>query len=417
MNNQVNKTPTHYLSDVAREAARKAAVADFPKKMTDSVGKTPCFLVSEVPLRRNLEVLASVKKRTGAKIFIALKAFAMHRTFPIIREYLDGVCASGAIEAQLGRELFKKEVHTFGPAYSEEDIKKLMKYSDTIIFNSLGQWKKYRDLIAKSGRKIEIGLRVNPGYSEIKTDLYNPALPGAGMGVLANELEGEDLKEIDGLHFHALCEQNADVLARVLQSFERLYGKYIPQMKWVNFGGGHHITRADYDVELLVKTVNDFKKRYGVQVHMEPGEGVVLNAGVLISSVLDVIPRKGPRSKVGSDIAILDTSAETHMPDVIAMPYRPDIISAGDPEEKDRHTYRLRGLTCLAGDVIGEYSFASELKQGDRVVFLDMALYTMVKMTTFNGVKLPSLAFYNASTGKIEIVKEFGYEDYKDRLS
>lgn len=408
MGKNSSDSPVHYLNDTARAAARKAAVKDFQKTVTDRVD-TPCFLVSEAALRRNLEVIASVKKRTGAKLLIAIKAFAMHRTFPIIREYLDGVCASGAIEAQLGHDLFKREVHTFGPAYSEEDIQKLIKYSDTIIFNSINQWKRYRDLISKSGRKIEIGLRVNPGYAEVETDLYNPVLPGAGMGILASELEKEDLSGIDGLHFHALCEQNADVLVRVLQSFEKLYGKYIPKMKWVNFGGGHHITRADYDVELLIKTVNDFKKRYKVQVHLEPGEAIALNTGVLVSKVLDVVERKDV------DMVVLDTSAEAHMPDVLAMPYRPDVIDAGEPGGK-KYTYRFRGPTCLAGDVIGEYSFEEKLKPGDRVVFLDMALYTMVKTTTFNGVRLPSLAFYNAN-GKVEIIKEFGYEDYKNRLS
>ncbi len=372
--------------------------------------------MSEEPLRRNLELLASVKKRTGAKVLIALKSFAMYRTFPIIREYLDGVCASGPIEAQLGREIFGKEVHTFGPAYSEEDLGKLLKYSDVIIFNSLRQWKKYRKTIAKSGRKIEVGLRVNPMYSEIKSDLYNPSLPGAGLGVLPGELEGEDLEGIDGLHFHALCENNAEALSHVLKHFEKFYGRHISKMKWVNFGGGHHITRTDYNVGLLVRLVKDFKKRYGVQVHLEPGEAVVLNTGVLISTVLDVVHETALGKGEGMAVAILDTSAEAHMPDVLAMPYKPDIIGAGEKDEK-KYGYHLRGMTCLAGDVIGDYSFDSPLKAGSRVVFLDMSLYTMVKTTTFNGVRLPSIAFYNSRKQKTEILKRFGYEDYKQRLS
>ncbi len=413
MANDAGRQP-HYLNNLAREAAIKAAKEDFPEYITRKVKSTPCFLVSEKPLRRNLEVLASVKNRTGAKVLMALKAFAMHRTFPIIREYLDGVCASGPAESRLGRELFGKEVHTFGPAYSEEDMKELLKYSDIIIFNSVSQWKKYREAIAKCGRKIEIGLRVNPMYSEIDTDLYNPALPGAGLGILPEELDGESLEGVDGLHFHTLCENNADALAHVLKNFEKLYGKHVPKMKWVNFGGGHHITRIDYNVDLLVRLINDFKKKYGVQVHLEPGEAVVLNTGVLISRVLDVVHEKELDRDGG--VAILDTSAEAHMPDVLAMPYKPDIIGAGEKGEK-KYGYKLRGLTCLAGDIIGDYSFDKPLSEGSVIIFLDMALYTMVKTTTFNGIKLPSIAFYNGKAKEVEIVRSFGYADYLNRLS
>jgi carboxynorspermidine decarboxylase len=399
---------THYLNAAARKAARKAAAQDFPASLTNKVARTPCFLINEAPLRRNLEILADVKKRSGAKILVALKAFAMPRAFPIMKEYLDGVCASGPIEAELGRRFFGKGVHTFGPAYSEEAMKQLLAYSDAIIFNSVSQWKKYRKMIANNERKVEVGLRVNPGYSEIDTDLYNPVLPAAGMGILPEELEGEDLKGVDGLHFHALCEQGSETLGRVLKSFEKKYGKKIAKMKWVNFGGGHHITRSDYNRELLIKLIKDFKKKYGVQVHLEPGEAVVLNTGVLVSTILDVINRKG------KGILVMDTSAETQMPDVLAMPYQPDIVGVGE-KLKGKRNYILRGLTCLAGDIIGEYSFEKEPKVGDRLVFIDMALYTIVKMTTFNGVKLPYIAFYNAA-GHIELIKSFGYEDYKSRL-
>ncbi len=407
------KQVSHYLSDIAREAARNAAAADFSKEIIDKVMDTPCFLISEAPLRRNLEILAHVKKKTGAKILMALKAFAMPMAFPIIKEYLDGICASGPMEAQLGREFFGKEVHTFGPAYSEEDMKKLLKYSDAIIFNSVAQWKRYRGMIAKSKRKIEVGLRLNPKYSEIKADLYNPALPGAGMGIIPEELKGEDLEGVDGLHFHALCENNAGTLVHVLDHFEKLYGKYIPKMKWVNFGGGHHITRVDYDVDLLINTINAFKEKHGVEVHLEPGETISLNSGVLVSTVLDVMYRKEDGRE---GIAVLDASAHNHMPDVIKMPYKPDIIGAGEPGET-KHTYRLRGPTCVSMDIIGEYSFPKALKPGDRIVLLDMALYTFVQATTFNGIKLPSLAFYDAKTGRVEIAGDFGYEDYKSRLS
>lgn len=381
---------------------------NFPKAVTDSV-ESPCFLVNEGLLKRNAEILASIRKRAGAKVLLALKGFAMHSTFPLLSKYLDGTCASGPIEAQLGHDKFGKEVHTFSVAYSEEDMKNVIKYSDTIIFNSIAQWKKYRGMITKSGKKIDVGLRVNPGHSEVETDLYNPVIKGTRLGILAKDLEGEDLTGIDGLHFHALCEQNADVLVRVLKSFEKLYGKYLLKMKWVNFGGGHHITRKDYDVDLLIKTINNFKKRYKVQVHLEPGEAVALNAGVLVSTVLDIVHNE-------MDIAILNISAEAHMPDVLAQPYRPNIIGAGKPGEQ-KHTYKLGGLTCLAGDVIGDYSFANKLKIGDRVVFLDMAHYSMVKTTTFNGVKHPSIAIYNPETGKVKIIRRFGYKDYAERLS
>jgi len=378
---------------------------NFPKKITEGI-ETPCFIVSEDLLKKNLERISYVKEHTKAKIFLALKGFAMYSTFPLIRKYIDGISASGPIEARLGYEEFGKEVHTFAPAFSEDDIKKVMRYSDTIIFNSLSQWKKYRGLIANEKKRIEVGLRVNPGYSEVKTALYNTTLPGSRLGIQPGDLKGEDLEGVDGLHFHALCEQNSDVLARVLRVFEKNYRKYIKQIKWVNFGGGHHITRKDYDVRLLVKTVNDFKKRYGVQVYLEPGEAVALNAGVLVARVLDIIHN-------GMDIAILDTSAEAHMPDVLAAPYRPNIIGAGKAGEQE-YTYRLGGLTCLAGDVIGDYSFAKPLKVGDRIVFLDMAHYSMVKTTTFNGIRHPSIALY--SRGKVRIVKRFGYEAYKSKL-
>lgn len=380
---------------------------DFPKQVTDSVD-SPCFLVSEPLLKRNLEILGSVKKRTGAKVLMALKGFAMHSTFPLISRYLDGVCASGPIEARLGYEKFGKEVSTYAPAYSDKDMAETIKYSDTIIFNSIAQWKKYRPMISASKKKIQVGLRINPGYSEVEVDLYNPAAPGSRLGMSPGELKGQDLSGIDGLHFHAMCEQNSDVLVRVLKAFEKSCGQYIRGMKWINFGGGHHITRKDYDVDLLVDTINAFKKKYGVQVYLEPGEAVALNTGVLVSTVLDVVNN-------GMDIAILDTSAEAHMPDVLAMPYRPGIIGAGRPGEQ-KYNYRLGGMTCLAGDVIGDYSFSRPLKVGDRLVFLDMAHYSMVKTTMFNGVKHPSIALLQAS-GKVKTVRKFGYEDYKDRLS
>lgn len=383
----------------------KKALADFPEKITDSL-KTPCYLISEAAIRRNCEILDSVQKRTGAKILLALKAYALPATFGIIRQYLHGVCASGPIEAQMGFEEFGREVHTYSPAFSDEQFDRVLKFSDHIIFNSVSSWHRHRDLIPESK---DAGLRVNPGYAEVEVELYNPCIPGSRFGVNPSDLDGVDLTGIDGLHFHAMCEQNADVLVRVLESFEKRYGHLIPQMKWVNFGGGHHITRDDYDLELLIETVNSFRERYnGINVYLEPGEAVVLNAGVFVTSVLDTI-----RNEI--DIAITDCSAETHMPDVLAMPYRPYLIGAGAGAARE-FTYKLGGISCLAGDFIDIYSFDKQLKRGDKLVFTDMALYSFVKNTTFNGVELPDIALLKES-GSVEIVRSFGYSDYKGRVS
>jgi carboxynorspermidine decarboxylase len=385
------------------------ALRDFPDGITSRV-ETPCYLINEGTIRKNCEILDLIRQRTGAKILLALKAYALWSTFPLIRRYLHGVCASGGFEARLGREEFGKEVHTYSPAFPDAELDEAIRWSDHIIFNSLFQWKRYRDRIKASGRTIEIGLRVNPGHSEVAVLLYDPCAPGSRLGLTPEDLKGEDLTGIDGLHFHALCEQDADVLARVLASFEERFGAYIPRMKWVNFGGGHHITRNDYDREGLCTLIADFQKRYpGVAVYLEPGEAVVLNAGVLVTTVLDIVEHD-------LAIAILDTSAENHMPDVLAMPYRPQIIGAGQPGELP-YTYRLGGITCLAGDVIGDYSFAAPLQRGDRLVLLDMALYTFVKNTTFNGINLPALILYDPEANSLRAVHRFGYGDYKSRLS
>ncbi len=382
---------------------------EFPESVTDRI-ETPCYLISESMLENNLKILDSVQKRTGAKILHSLKAYAVHSTFPRILKYLHGLNAASLNEARLAFEKGGKEVHTFAPAYLEREMPEIIRYSDHIVFNSLAQWRKYKPLIEKSGKKIEVGLRVNPGYAEVETPMYNPCIPGSRLGILPEALEGEDLEGITGLHFHALCEQNSDVLVRVLASFEKRFGKYLGKMKWVNFGGGHHITRKDYNIELLVKTINDFRKKYGIkEIYLEPGEATVLNAGVLVASVLDIVDN-------GMKIAILDTSAEAHMPDTIIMPYRPGIVGAGEAGKK-KYAYRLGGFTCLAGDVIGDYSFDKPLKAGDKLVFLDMALYSIVKNTTFNGVTLPSIALYDSESGKVRVVRKFGYEDYKNRQS
>jgi len=359
---------------------------------------------------KNLKILKNVKQRTGCKILLATKAFSMYSTFPLIRNYLDGTCASSLNEAKLGFEEFKGEVHTFAPAYSEEDFKQISKYSDHIIFNSMTQWNKYKIKIANSknlkGKKIEAGIRINPEYSEVKVEMYNPCAPFSRMGMTIDKIEGADLNGISGIHFHAMCEQNSDTLKHILEVVEAKFGKYIKQMKWVNFGGGHHITRSDYDIDLLCELIINFKKKYGVEVYLEPGEAVALNCGVLVASVFDIIDNK-------KKIAILNTSAETHMPDVLAMPYTPKIIGAGEVG-KFKYEYRLAGVTCLAGDVIGDYSFPEELKVGQKLIFLDMAIYSMVKNTTFNGINLPTI--YLHKKGKLKLIKKFGYSDFKRRI-
>lgn len=382
---------------------------DFPPAFTDRV-ETPCYLLSEDVIAANCRILETVQQRTGAKILLALKAFALPALFPLIARSLHGVCASGPIEAQLGREDFSREVHTYAPAYTSGQMERVIRYSDHILFNSVAQWHRHRDAIAASGEKIEVGLRVNPGHSEVEIDLYNPCLPGSRFGILAEDLEGVDLTGIAGLHFHALCEQGADVLVRVLDSFEQGFGRILPRLQWVNFGGGHHITRDAYDLDLLCRAISGFRKRHGnIGVYLEPGEAVVLHGGVFVTTVLDTI-------RNGMDIAILDCSAETHMPDVLAMPYRPHILGAASPGELP-HTYRLGGISCLAGDIIGDYSFASPLIPGDRLVLADMALYSFVKNTTFNGVELPSLYTFSRENDSLALQRKFGYADYRNRLA
>jgi len=383
----------------------KITLKDFPADITDRA-KTPCYLISESVIRRNCEILDRVQKETGAKILLALKAFALPAVFPLIRRYLYGVCASGPIEARLGREEFDREVHTYSPAFTDDQFERTLRYSDHIVFNSVSQWMLFSNRITDD---ISVGLRVNPGHAEVEIDLYNPCAPGSRFGVNPSDLDGVELTGIDGLHFHAMCEQNADVLMRILESFEERFGHLVSQMKWVNFGGGHHITRDDYDIELLIDTIKNFRKRYNnIDVYLEPGEAVVLNAGVFVTQVLDVIENS-------VKIAMTDSSAETHMPDVLAMPYRPHLVGAGNPDEK-RHTYRLGGISCLAGDFIGTYSFDTELQRGDRLVFTDMALYSFVKNTTFNGVELPDLALLKED-GSVEVIREFDYADYIGRIS
>jgi len=370
---------------------------------------TPCYIIDEDLLVKNLKVLESVRKRTGASILLAQKGFSMFSVYPLIGEYLDGVTSSSLFEARLGYEHMGKEVHVYAPAYREDEFDELLKYCDHIVFNSFSQWRRFKGRVKSyAPKKIECGIRINPEYSEIKTPIYDPCYKNSRLGVTLSNFREDELDGIDGLHFHTMCEQNSDTLERTVKVVDEKFGKYISGMKWLNIGGGHHITREDYDTETLIRVIGFLQDKYGVKVYIEPGEAIALNTGFLVASVLDVVDN-------GMKIAILDTSAACHMPDVLEMPYRPNIIGAGKPYEYD-FTYRLGGVTCLAGDVIGDYSFRQELKPGDRLVFCDMAHYTMVKNNTFNGINLPSIALFSEKDG-IRIIREFGYEDFKYRLS
>lgn len=371
--------------------------------------KTPCFVVDLGLIRRNLAILDGVQRRTGAKILLAQKAFSMFGIYPLLATVLKGTCASSPHEARLGREFFPGEVHAFAAAYSEQDLTELLAVCDHIVFNSFSQWKRFRKLRETAEKRIEFGLRVNPEHSEADVAIYDPCAPGSRLGIRRCDFEGEDLSGVSGLHFHTLCEKNSDSLERTLKAFEEKFGDLIPRMKWINFGGGHHITRPDYDVDLLCRLITDFRKKYPVEVYLEPGEAVALNTGFLVGSVLDVV-------RNGTEIAILDTSAAAHMPDVLEMPYRSNVIGAGKPGEKP-FCYRFAGASCLAGDVIGDYSFDKPLSPGDKVVFTDMAHYTMVKTNTFNGLQLPSIATWDPETERLTTLREFGYQDFKGRLS
>lgn len=368
---------------------------------------TPCYVIEEKLLKQNLEILKNVKDQTGCQILLAQKAFSMYPLYPLIGEYLDGVASSSLHEARLGFEEMGKEVHTFSPAYIESEFDNIMKYSDCIVFNSLDQWNRYKTKVKDYNKTIECGLRINPEYSEIGTDLYNPCSTYSRLGVTLANLKAEELDGIDGLHFHTMCEQNSDTLERTLKVVEEKFGPYLINMKWINFGGGHHITRDDYDIDTLIKCINHIKCKYDIEVYLEPGEAVALNAGYLVSKVLSIIDN-------GMKLGILDTSAACHMPDVIEMPYHPNIIGAGAAGEYE-FTYRFGGPTCLAGDIIGDYSFKKQLSVGDQLVFTDMAIYTMVKNNTFNGINLPSIG-YSTEVEGIKILKSFGYEDFKSRL-
>ncbi len=369
--------------------------------------QTPYFLVDEGLLRKNLEILRRVSEEAGCKILLAQKAFSMFACYPLISRYLSGTTASGLFEARLGREEFPGEVHVFSPAYQEREWEELLACADHFVFNSPNQLRRFGPRAKAAGKQV--GLRVNPECSTQEGHaIYDPCAPGSRLGTTRENFTEDLLPLLDGLHFHTLCEQNSDALETTAAAFEKKFGEFLPRMKWLNMGGGHHITRADYDIPRLIRVVKHFREKYGVEVYLEPGEAVVLNAGFLVASVLEVVHN-------GMDIAILDTSAACHMPDVLEMPYRPPVRDSGKPQGEG-HPFRLAGPTCLAGDVIGDYSFDQPLEEGSQIVLEDMALYTMVKTNTFNGMNLPTIV-YRHEDGRVEVVKTFGYEDFKNRLS
>jgi carboxynorspermidine decarboxylase len=424
------------VSDIASDEP-SAGKYPLPAPPIDwSLLPSPCYVVDEGLLVRNLELLRGVAEEAGCKILLAQKAFSMYSCYPLISEYLDGAASSSLFEARLAREEMRKEVHAYAPAYRDDEFDEILRICDHVVFNSAAQWKRFASRALDPAMRGEdktaatrtpsFGIRVNPEYSEIETEIYNPCAPHSRLGTTAAEFEtdmkaitqisgGENVSGIpaglEGLHFHTLCEQGADTLERVLAAFEEKFGKYLRFLKWVNLGGGHHITRPDYDIALLVRLIRRFRGKYGVDVYLEPGEAIALNAGFLAATVLDIAHN-------GMDIALLDTSAVCHMPDVLEMPYRPHILGSAAPgagTDSHPHVYRLGGPTCLSGDVIGDYAFRRRLVPGDRLVFCDMAIYTMVKNNTFNGVSLPSIVI-RTREGECRVVKAFGYEDFKSRL-
>lgn len=371
---------------------------------------TPCYVIQEEQLRQNLEILKGVMDRTGCKILLAQKAFSMYEVYQLIAQYLSGTTASGLYEAKLGAEEmgipFGKETHIFSPAYKEEEFDEILTYCDHIVFNSFEQLERFGKRAAEAGKSV--GLRINPQYSTQEGhEIYDPCAAGSRLGVTVEKFRPELLEYVDGLHFHTLCEQDAQPLHDTLKEVERQFGEWLPKMKWLNFGGGHHITREGYDIALLEQCICEMKEKYDLEIFLEPGEAVALNAGVLLTKVEEIVENS-------IQIAILDTSAACHMPDVLEMPYRPPLQDGYEAEEKE-YTYRLAGPTCLAGDVIGDYSFEEPLKRGDTLTFEDMAIYTMVKNNTFNGMRLPAIVLEDKD-GECRVVRQFEYEDFKMRL-
>ncbi|MGV3023247.1 carboxynorspermidine decarboxylase [Streptococcus suis] len=368
---------------------------------------TPAYVIDEAKLVNNLEILKSIPDRTGCKVLLAQKAFSMYATYPLISQYLAGTTASGLYEAKLGREEFGGEVHVFAPAFKDADLEEILEIADHIVFNSERQLRKHVDKCRAAG--VSVGLRINPECStQDEHALYDPCATGSRFGVRISQFSEDLLDLVDGLHFHTLCEQNSDDLKTTLEAVEDKFGPYLHRIKWLNMGGGHHVTREDYDLDLLISSIQYMQEKYGLEVYIEPGEAIALNAGYLVTEVLDIVEN-------GIETLVLDASATCHMPDVLEMPYRPPLRHGFEAGEK-AYTYRLSSNTCLTGDIIGDYSFEKPVEIGDKLYFEDMAIYSFVKNNTFNGIGLPSLALMDKS-GDCRIIKEFGYEDFKGRLS
>lgn len=399
----MSQNPTPDFTPERLKALEEIPINDLP---------SPCYVVHLGCLEENCRLLASIKERTGAKILLAQKGYACWATYPMLSKYLDGTTASGLHEALLGLEKFDGEVHVYSPAFTGTDIEKLSHFAHTIVFNTINQFQRFDQMLAEH---VERGLRVNPEHSTVDTELYDPASSGSRLGSTLETLNAFEKSngkpiEIDGLHFHTLCEQDSDALEETAAVFEEKFQPWLKRVKWVNFGGGHHITRPGYDIDRLCRVIEHFKERYGVEVYLEPGEAVALHTGILSVSVLDIM-------KTGDIInAIVDSSATCHMPDVLEMPYRPRISNAREAGEHP-YNYRIGGMSCLAGDIIGDYSFKEPLRIGSKLTLLDMSHYTMVKNTTFNGVPLPAIALFNPETKEANVIRQFGYSEYRNRLS
>lgn len=371
---------------------------------------SPCYVLDEHLFRKNLSLIKSVKERAGVNIILAFKAFSMWRAFPIVREYIPYSTASSIHEARLAFEEMGSLAHTYSPAYTEKEFPTILKYSSHITFNSFSQFERFLPMVKEQERKVSLGIRINPEYSEVTTDLYNPSAPGSRMGVVASQMPKELPPEVEGIHFHTLCENNSYTLEKTLAAIEQKFGHYLKQVKWLNMGGGHLMTSKEYNVDHLVELLKQFKVKWDLEIIMEPGSAFAWDTGVLVSEVVDLVENNGIKT------AILDVSFTAHMPDCLEMPYKPRIRGAHQEPVEGKPTYRMGGNSCLSGDFMGDWSFNQPLQIGDKIVFEDMIHYTLVKTTMFNGVPHPSIGIWNDATG-LEIVRKFGYEDYKGRMS
>lgn len=371
---------------------------------------SPAFILDEKLFRQNLELINRVQKEAGIEIILAFKGFAMWSVFPMVREYLSGATASSLFEARLCFEEMKTRAHVYSPVYFENEFDELMSYSSHIVFNSINQFNKFYPETRKADHHISCGIRVNPEYSDVETDLYNPSTPGSRLGVGIDEFPNKLPKGIEGIHFHVLCESDSFSLEKVLENLEAKFGKYLHQVKWVNMGGGHLMTRTGYNHQHLIQLLKDFKLKYNINVILEPGSAIAWETGILVSAIKDIVEHKGIKT------AILDVSFTAHMPDTLEMPYRPKIVNATEPNENSKYLYRLGGVSCLAGDFMEAYDFSHQLQVGERIIFLDMIHYTMVKTTMFNGVNHPAIAIWKEND-RLEIIRRFNYEDFKGRLS